>query len=105
MALNVRWSAEALLMPNEAFNNRAETIAFYMMFCEMHSITADNVKEFALRWNLWDTTVNGSTNMSNDEIAEMLTPFIGTTANVIQTTFSQFLSGQIKRVAKDHKLI
>lgn len=105
MALNVRWSAEALLMPNEEFNNKAETVAFYMMFCGMREITADNVKEFALRCNLWDVTVNGSTIRSNDEWVEIFTPFIGTTVNVIQKTFSQFLSGDVKRVAKDHKII
>jgi hypothetical protein len=103
MALNVRWSESA--MSSESFNVRAETIAFYMMFCGMQSITEKNVAEFALRWNLWDVTVNGSTNVSNDERVEILKPFIGTTANVIQKTFSQFLSGDIKRIAKDHRVI
>jgi hypothetical protein len=71
----------------------------------MQKITTDNVKEFALRANLWDITVNGSTVRTNDEWEALFTPFIGTTANVIQKTFSQFLSGDIKRIAKDHRVI
>lgn len=101
MSLNVRWSESAIALSDDEFAKSAESVAFYMMFCGIQKITEENVREFAFRWQMWDVAIGGDTFRKLEERIEILTPFIGTSANVTPKTLHTFLTGDIKRIAKE----
>jgi hypothetical protein len=100
MALHTRWSDEILKDENrETLNRWAEFVAYYMMFTGTQKI--ENADDFFFRISLWDLAVHGNLTYSREDLFPILEMFVGTTANVSQKTLHTFLTGDIKRIAKE----
>lgn len=100
MSLNTRWSAEIMQDENRELLNRwAEYVAFNMMFTGTQKI--ENAEDFYFRISLWDLAVNGEVLYKRDDLLPILEKFVGTTANVSPKTLHSFLTGDIKRIAKE----
>lgn len=100
MALQTRWGAEIMRDENrETLNRWAEFVAYYMMFTGTQKI--ESAEDFFFRISLWDLAVHGDITYSKKDLLPILEMFVGTTANVSAKTMHQFLTADIKRIAKE----